>query len=377
VHRDNERFRLNLTEKGEGQVTPAPCLSRYFFKSTPTGYVKLELKELIKIMNQFKVCISESCIHGTLYKGDIRKIERSIAKSFFTIDDNQIKSFINVVVNQEHPFCPSTFKDGIMSRETFEQAQLFVLSFDSQNDKRVSFERIKARARYYGLPILFAYNTYSLWWTETRREQFSIVFLNEIPLYDLREAEAMQKALMMMFPEADEDCSVLKLHKGTEKLLYFDESVPTINSKWLMMNMCLRLQKRFGPTNYKRKIAEYARETGVLLNDRGLPDVSLAEVPTEYLSEKIDDKNSSKCITKITGSDKILSHLGYKINFKDGSTSEQVSSDQERSSTSSPIGSDLLKSLSSSCKLYQEFESGSRELSQQELLGLASNLSQV
>lgn len=355
-------------------VCPSFALYIYFFnlflqesKSIPEG---------VEIMNKFKVSIYLKPFRNAPNEADMKAIDSFIAKQAQSITNKEFDLFIRAVGKRGCVFCPSTFRDGIKSHETFEQSQLFVLTFDNENNEKLSFKRIKARAGYYGLPMLFAYSTYPYYWIETDREQFSIVFLNESPLSDLKEAEAMQRALMMIFPEADKDCSVLKLNNGGNKLLYSDETMPTINADWLFMNMCLRLKNRFGPTNYKRKIDEFSRVTGVRLDDRSLPDISVAEVHTEHHRKIIDDKNSSKCIIE-ERSDEILSHHEYRINFKDGSPTDEVSPDHERSSTASPRSSEILKSFTSSCRLYQEFESGSKKLTQQELLGLATNLSQV
>lgn len=326
-------------------------------------------------MSNFKVCVYSYQFKDAPNEPSLRVIGSFIAGKEYITEVNELVPFMEQVGSKGCTLCPSTFKDGIKSTDTFEQSQLLTLSFDSfssPDNQDVTFEKIKARAERYNLPILFAYDSYSYW---TRR-RFNIAFLNETPLYDFREAEAMQRALMMIFPEADRDCSVLKVYRGGKKLLHFTEAMPTINAEWLFMNMCLYLKDGFGPTNYKRKIAEFSRETGVRLDDRSLPDVSIAEVHTEYHIEKIDDKNSSKCIIE-ERSDEILSHHECRINFESGSTSEERAADHERSPTISPRGSDVLKSFSSSCRLYQEFESGSRRLTQQELLGLATNLSQV
>ncbi|MBD5155790.1 MAG: hypothetical protein HDT15_12215 [Oscillibacter sp.] len=326
-------------------------------------------------MSKFKVCVDVCQFKDAPNVPTMKAIGSYIADKKYVVEVNELIPFVKQIGSLGRTFCPSTFKNGTISVDTFEQSQLLTLSFDSfsnPDNQGVTFEKIKARAERYALPILFAYDSYSYW----TRKRFNIAFLNETPLYDFREAEAMQRALMMIFPEADKDCSVLKVYRGGNKLLHFAEAMPTINAEWLLMNMCLRLKNRFGPTNYKRKIAEFSQVTGVRLDNRSRPDVSVAEVHTEHHREITDDKNVSKCIIE-EGSDEILSHHEYRINFKDGSPTEEVSPDQERSSTTSLRGSDVLKSLTSSCRLYQDFESGSRKLTQQELLGLATNLSQV
>ena len=227
-------------------------------------------------MKKFKVSIHPEAFRNPPTIAEMKGIDGLIAKKIVVVDNEQFGKFMQMVGKKGYVFCPSTFKDRKKSRETFKQSQLFVLSFDNRNDEQLTFKKIRDRAKYYGLPILFAYECRECWWTDTEREQFTIVFLNETPIYVLREAEAMQKALMMIFPEADKDCSVLKLSRGGNKLLYSDESMPTINAEWLMMNLFLFLKDRYGK-NSGRKMAEYARATGVKLDNRNLPKISVIE----------------------------------------------------------------------------------------------------
>ena len=201
-------------------------------------------------MKKFKISIHPEAFSSPPVIAELVRIGSTIAKSPVVVNREIFGQFVRLIGERGHVFCPSTFKDRKKSRETFKQSQLFVLSFDNRNDEQLTFKKIRDRAKYYGLPILFAYDCRECWWTDTECEQFTIVFLNETPITDLREAEAMQRALMMIFPEADKDCSVLKLSRGGNKLLYSDESMPTINAEWLMMNMCLCLKDRYGPTNY-------------------------------------------------------------------------------------------------------------------------------
>ena len=334
-------------------------------------------------INEFRLCLYRPTSDYVLSERNREKINTDIADMEIAISRQNIVTLMKGIGKDGWIFCPSTFQGQSWefkskSPETFQQSQLFVLSFDNQVgesiNEKLSYEEIEARAKRYGLPMLFAYKKDPHRWAETKRREFSIVFLNESPVTDLREAEAMHKALMTIFPEADKDCSALKLHEGGRGgLLHADETIPTINAEWLLMNMCLHLKERHGSTNYKRKIDEFSRVTGVRLDDRRLPDISVVEVGAEDHEGRIDDKNSSKCI-KIIGSDVFLSSWKYKINFMDGD-------DLSRSTPSNQLHQSYqsidLKILGSGCRLYRELESGSRQLTHQELLGLASNLSQV
>lgn len=135
----------------------------------------------------------------------MKMFDTFIADSAKMIKRDDIRTFVEQVGSKGHTFCPSTFKDGIKSREAFEQSQLLVFYFDSLENGNTSFEKIKARAEQYGFPVLFAYDIFSPYrlHSSATRKKFILVFLNDAPAYKLKEAEAMQKALMTIFPEAD------------------------------------------------------------------------------------------------------------------------------------------------------------------------------
>ena len=96
------------------------------------------------------------------------------------IKGNNLVSLMKAVGEEGCVFCPSTFKDSIKSRETFEQSQLFVLTFGNANNEGLSFIKIKSRARYYGLPMLFAYITDPFYCIDVTREQLSIAFADRL-----------------------------------------------------------------------------------------------------------------------------------------------------------------------------------------------------
>lgn len=330
-------------------------------------------------MKKFKVSINDIPNKVEPCNAAMKVYDTYIADNAELVKRDNIRTFVERVGSKGHTFCPSTFKNGVKSRETFEQSQLFVLYFDSLENKNTSFEKMKARASQYDLPVLFAYDVFSpyrLYYGATRKK-FVIAFLNAVSTVKLKEAEAMQKALMTIFPEADKSSSVLKLYKGGNQLLYFDDAIPTINADWLFMNMSLFLRDTYGSTNYKRKIAEFSRATGMSLNNKKLPDISVVEDHAEIIIENEVNKNSpfTTMINEVLGEK--LSDLKYTINFVDHEGRCEKFSSQKNTSIHRSYRSDIFKTLSSSCQLYQEFESGTIKLSTHELLGLATNLAQV
>lgn len=327
-------------------------------------------------MENFKVSMIRPYTRGVLSNAELKNLDFLITKFSPTVDSDNFKEFVGLVGKKGWIFCPSTFSDHSKSKETYKQSQLAALYFNgisSSGKKPASYYEIKDRAKRYDLPILFAYDSYSSDYSD-KIERFCIVFLLNNAFSELREAEAVQKALMMIFPEADKKYSVLSLYQGGNDVLYWDKAMPVLDVEWLFMKMCLCLKERYGSTNYKRKTIEYSKETGIKLNDKKLPAISI--VDTEDHIENKNDKILPKCIIDINSSGKILSNLKFKIHFDDKYDQEEISLSQKNSSKRSSFRSYDLESLSFSCKLYKEFISGERILSQCELFGLATNLAQ-
>ena len=59
--------------------------------------------------------------------------------------------------------------------------------------------------------------------------------------------------------------------------MHFDEAAPEINIESVFRNMSLYLKNKYGATHYKRKVAEFAERTGIALNRRKLPDVTVVD----------------------------------------------------------------------------------------------------
>lgn len=336
-------------------------------------------------MNRFKVSVAENRYRDILSQAELRSMDTSIAKSSCMVTDSNFKKFVILVGKCGYPFCPSTFKEGIKSKKTFAQSQLLVLYFDITNiEKRnTSYDELYDRAKRYELPVLFTYDSYSKEFADQagrKYTRFCFIFLLSVPLANLKEAEAVQKALMMIFPEADKDCGILKTYQGGNEILYADRTMPTLDIEWLFMKMCLYLRDHYGDTNYKRKIAEFSKETGVALNVRKLPDVFTDECYAEVFVDDINDNNSPNSTIVLDRNGEKLSNLMYHIQFNDGCNNRgdnrdnNGSSEKKRSSKHGDYRSGDLKHLSTKCELYQKFESGKRKLSQHELFGLATNL---
>ena len=113
-------------------------------------------------------------------------------------------------------FSPAVF-DGGRKQDNFREQQLVALDFDNG----VRFSEIQNRADKYGLPMVFAYKTFS--WTE-EKEKFRIVFAMDKIMADCFTAKTVIGIFMKIFPESDTACKdVSRMFFGGKGLLYLAE----------------------------------------------------------------------------------------------------------------------------------------------------------
>ena len=91
-------------------------------------------------MNEFNISISKISSKREFNDKEMEMFDTLIADNTELIKSDNVRSFVEQVGSKGHVFCPSTFKEGLKSKETFEQSQLLALHFDS---KETSFKEIK------------------------------------------------------------------------------------------------------------------------------------------------------------------------------------------------------------------------------------------
>lgn len=226
-------------------------------------------------MNQIKISF-DNCVNRSKPNSyNTRSIKERIAEKIHRVNQDNLKSFVNFVGKNGCTFSPATFKttfeDIAMNRESFEQMQSFPLDFNGG----ISFDDVMSRAKQYDLSVLFAYETLG----SKNQDRFRVVFLNDVSIKYVKVAEIMIEALLTIFPEADSRSrDVTQIYFGGKQLLYFDESVPTINIELLFRNMCLYLRDRYGEKHYKDRVYRFSELTGLALTEKKMLDVSLVEV---------------------------------------------------------------------------------------------------
>lgn len=338
-------------------------------------------------MTPFKISLStfKPKYERILKSKELELVGSWAAENPQAITSENFQSFVEQVGSQGYGFCPATFKEHTFSKNNFEQTQLIALYFNTSTrriKKKAYYQDVLERAKRYQLPVWFIYDVYSKELFNPEDQSFCVVFLLSEPVYDLRAADAILQALLMIFPEADPSNRILRLYQGGNQMLYFNRNHPNLNIDWLFMKMCLYLKERYGSKHYKRNLYEYCKQTGVVLNKQGYPDISLY-LPEEYHTSDITDyKNGGNLPTptiNIADFGRIPPKIHYHINFKDSQTSSadkntQISSVKKKSRY---YRSKDLKLLSTNCQLYQEFIAYDRLLTSEELFGLSSNVIHV
>lgn len=342
-------------------------------------------------MNTIKLSYDQQSFQAKPSGDEIRLINNRIARSAKKLDRDELQRAISRIGSEGCTFSPATFKNGKRNKDNFEQQQLFALDFDNKDPKKkLTFDEIKERASQYELPILFAYDTMS----SIEHDKFRVVFLNDASITDRRVAEAMQLAMGEMFPEADPSCykDVSKLYFGGKEMLYYDDKLPEINIESIFRNYTYCMRKRCN-NHYKEKIAKFSKETGIALTKKGLLDITVADHlfqtddPTEDngASQYVKNgKNSpiaiicNQDISDIKADGEIFPNKYYFINFgnKKSTRNSSVKTPGEKPKNHKEFRSGVLHDMNK-CRLFHDFDNGSRKLSHDELFGIATNLIQV
>jgi hypothetical protein len=310
---------------------------------------------------------------------EIGLISNRIAENKVTLKEpTDVKKVAYKVSEQGYSFCPATFFNNSRKQDNFEQMQLLTLDFDGG----IPLEKIIERAGQCGLPILFAYETLS----SVDKNKFRVLFLNDLPINDKQLAKISLNALMTIFPEADKSCEeIAKMFFGGKSILYFDNSLPTINTEKLLRGMAFYLKESRGDNHYKEHIRRFAMKNGINLNNNGLLDISLItenlpELPGSFPIYIGHGKNSPRPIILCTHGDNFpcppsITPVWYRIHICRGLT--HSSGKEKQPQNHAEYRSSVMAEISPKCRLFSEFTSGKIWLCHNELFGLATNITHV
>lgn len=144
---------------------------------------------------------------------NIARVKYSAAKGWQEID---LLGLADLVGNQGHAMIPGHLMGGIKA-ENCKAMQLFALDFDHGS----SFQKIKRKCDFLGLPIAFAYHTYR---SSEKEERFRVVFAHETLIEDGFVIKIVLAMFDKIFPEGDSSCkNPDRLFLGGKELIYVDE----------------------------------------------------------------------------------------------------------------------------------------------------------
>lgn len=319
-------------------------------------------------MNEIKISLDSMNYTSKPIGSEAAQISNRIGKNIEVLNcPTSIHSFVWDVGHYGHAFSPATFLNGSRKIDNFERMQLLVLDFDGG----ISHKEVFERAKRYDMPILFSYETFS---SKEDDERFRVCFLNDIPISNPKAAKITKNLLRTIFPESDKhDNDIARMYYGGKQLLYFDQSIPTVNLESLNRNMTVFLRDKYAG-NYKREIKKLSVENKVCLNKNNLLDISIQEINTEDSGVNPIDENSPNAIMLSNSNGEISSEIFYRINLNDDGTRHSVVPEKKIKKNHKDYRSSDLFILGKKCVLYREFESGSRRLNHEELFALATNI---
>ena len=160
-------------------------------------------------------------------------------------------------------FSPAVF-NGKRNKENFKEQQLIALDFDNG----AKFSDIKAHADKYGLPILFAYKTFSY---TIEKEKFRIVFALDKVMCDDFTANTVIGIFMKIFSKCDIACKdVSRMFFGGKGLLYLTEKEYKINPEMLFTSFNAFMADLYGERHYKERVRDYCYKHSIQTDSGGI-----------------------------------------------------------------------------------------------------------
>ena len=271
-----------------------------------------------------------------------------------------ITTLADLIGNKGHSFTPAVFDGVARKAENVTEIQLLCLDFDNDISKlkkmTISFEEATERSYKLGLPIAFAYETFS----SMNRSKFRIVYTYCEPIEDHEFYSVIINALHSIFPESDSSAKdISRLFFGGKRLLT-EVSDKTISGSMIFSALNQHFSK---PRRMTDKIENFALKNGVDLKNyifhtdeidiKELENVKNLGTPIIYnrLAQNFDqifviykrDENNSYINKRVQNSDFMIEHAD-------------------------------IDEICKKCKLLNEFKLFSRELSYIEKWGILTNI---
>ena len=245
-------------------------------------------------------------------------------------------------------FSPAVFS-GKRNKDNFKEQQLIALDFDNG----AKFSDIKAQADKYGLPILFAYKTFSY---TIEKEKFRIVFALDKVMCDDFTANTVIGIFMKIFSECDIACKdVSRMFFGGKGLLYLTEKEYKINPEMLFTSFNAFMADLYGERHYKERVRDYCYKHSIQTDSGGI----------SWETQELE--HGGKCTFTIIYNNRCA-------NSPDISDLPVIASPQKRRSVTRNFDWD---SLYECCQLFRNFYDGTEYYYYPELFHVATNLCNI
>ncbi len=273
----------------------------------------------------------------------------------------------------------SSFKPAALlgkSSDTWESQQVFALDFDHDTTIEKTLERCKT----VGIMPTFGYTSFSHMTEKDGicEERFRLVFVSDTPISDIRIRNAVQFALLALFPQADQVAKdAARLFFGGLSLIMCDVN-HTVNSYDIIQAMITSIRTEELAPNATKKIQNYCAISGLNMIN-GLPDVRKADIEEKgknMLSSIINNIEVSKEFpeTIFNFNIKTADAIKSTTNTKKKDIKYDIIKNKEKYET---IQGFDFADLRQNCRLYREFVKGDRWCYHAEVFGMATNLQNV
>jgi len=267
-------------------------------------------------------------------------------------------------------FKPNTKGELRRTNDCWAGQTLFAIDID----EGISLNEVLIRCKEYNIEPAFAYSTFS----SISNNKFRVIWQLPFEVTDARVRNAIQFALMALFPESDASCKdASRMFFGGKELIHTNFNA-TLDIAQVIDSMCQYITVTDKHSNYQRKIKDYCRQTGLdTLN--GLPyierlffDVNATYPPTIYYY-----RITPNYVKNGDGEQIITLHFSPNISESEARSAvdKKIKFNIENTKIERTYVDNVdFDELMQKCQLFRELSSGEYWAYHDELFGIATNL---
>ena len=284
----------------------------------------------------------------------------------------------------------ATFKAGALNGNKnidWESQQVFAIDIDNDEDnvekygKMLTPEIAYGRCAGLGIRPTFYYHSFS---STEDHPKFRLVFITDTKVTDIRVRNAIQMALMTIFPEADKACKDLsRIFFGSHnRVTVLNDYKDRLNPYILIQYKVARNRKADENGNAGRDIKNYCQSVGLNIIN-GLPDVKLE-------NDKIDEYALSSIYIYKGERKNVKNNIYFNFNIEEENAKIVTNNNDGKKkmgkytivTNKDKYENEIIQhfdfdELENRCELWTEFKEGSRWCYHDEVFGIATNMWRV